>query len=102
MDEGIGILVVIGLIIAAIVAVVGYTFSALVYIFGSPILFAVGLVGIGAIASVIYAEKRGGWSMPSTVSSVQFGSFQTTLRNWALGSTTALVCALIVYGTLAF
>lgn len=102
MDEGLGILFIIGLVIAAIIAVVGYTFSALVYIFGHPILFGIGLMGIGAIASVLYAERRGGWSMPSTVSSVKFGSFQTSLRNWALGSTTGLVCSLIAYGTLAF
>lgn len=102
MDEGLGILFIFGLVIAAIIAVVGFTFSALVYIFGHPILFGIGLMGIGAISSVIYAERRGGWSMPSTVSSVRFGSFQTSIRNWALGSTTALVCALVAYGSLAF
>lgn len=102
MDEGIGILVLTGLVIAVVVAIVGYTFSALVWIFGHPMLFAVGAVAIGAIASVLIAERRGGWSMSTTVLPVRFGNLRASLRNWVMGSTVALVLSLIVYGRFAF
>lgn len=108
MDEGVGALVIIGIVIAVVVWVVSmallaltWVFSALVGLLGHPVFVITAFTVAGAAGGLIYLRRKNG---PAPAGSsddfAEIGPFRYTSDGWATLVMTVLVGLLVLYGFL--
>jgi len=106
MDEAPGILIVIGLIIAAIVFVViaiftalGWTFLAFSSLLGHPVVFVLLLAALGGCCGMIHLHRRHGFAPPrSTDDYATIGPLRFSAEGWAVSVALVFGALVSLYG----
>jgi hypothetical protein len=106
MDEGLGFLVIVGLVIAAIVFVViavvtalGWTFLAASAFLGHPIVLVLALAALGGCGGMIMLHRRHGFSTArSTDDYASIGPVRLTPEGWAISVALAFGVVVSLYG----